>query len=467
MCLEKVGDLMKIGFHLNIEQIQKLVMTPELKQAIQILQFNTQELSQFIDEQLLTNPLIDIASPQEAETTKNTSKEEIDWKEYFREYDDISYKQSNYNKDKEEVSIEQFVFSDTTLTEHLMFQLQFSILKKRHYSIGKFIIESLDRNGYLTTPLREIAEVFHESEETVENVLAVIQSFDPFGIAARDLKECLLIQMKQLGVENERIFEVVTHHLDDIANNRLAIIAKDLNISTTEAQEIADFIKTLEPKPGRVYSSNDDVKYITPDVTVEKVDGEYVVIVNDSSAPRLLINQFYRSMLMHEEKDSSTSKFITDKLNSAMWLVKSIEQRRQTIYKVVKAIVDYQIEFFEGGKKWLKPLTLKQIADEVGVHESTVSRAVNGKYMQSPRGVFELKFFFSSGVSNQEGDGLASESIKSMIQEMIDKENPKKPLSDQLIADLLQNKGINISRRTVAKYRDEMNIQASSKRKRF
>ncbi len=458
---------MKIGFHLNIEQIQKLVMTPELKQAIQILQFNTQELSEFIDDQLLTNPLLDIASPQESEMTKNNPKEEVDWKEYFREYDDISYKQSNYNKDKEEVSIEQYLFHDTTLTEHLMFQLQFSILKKRHYTIGKFIIESLDRNGYLMTPLSEIAALFRESEETVENVLGVIQSFDPFGIAARNLKECLLIQMKQQGIKNEKIFEVVSHHLDDVANNRLAVIAKDLNITTIEVQEIADFIKTLDPKPGSIFSASNDVKYITPDVTVEKIDGEYVVMVNDTSAPRLLINQFYRSMLMNEEKDSSTSKFITDKLNSAMWLVKSIEQRRQTIYKVVKAIVNYQIDFFEGGKKCLRPLTLKLIADEVGVHESTVSRAVNGKYMQSPRGVFELKFFFSSGVSNHEGDGLASESIKSMIQDMIDKENPKKPLSDQLIADLLQNQGINISRRTVAKYRDEMNIQASSKRKRF
>ncbi|KXG78876.1 RNA polymerase factor sigma-54 [Thermotalea metallivorans] len=459
---------MKMGFHLNIEQIQKLVMTPELKQAIQILQFNTQELSQFLDEQLLANPLLDIAtSPQDVENSKNSNKEEIDWKEYFREYDDISYRQPNYHKDKDEVSIEQFLYNDTTLTEHLMFQLQFSILKKRHYSIAKFIIESLDKNGYLTLPVSEIAEIFHVSEDAVENVLSIIQTFDPLGVAARDLKECLLIQVRQRGIQDKRIADVISHHLDDLANNRLANIAKELNITPKEVQEIADFIKTLEPKPGRIFGSTHDVKYITPDVTIEKVDGEYVVIVNDTTAPRLTINSFYRSMLMNEDKDSSTSKFLTDKLNAAMWLVKSIEQRRQTIYKVVKAIVDYQIDFFEMGKKYLKPLTLKQIADEIGVHESTVSRAVNGKYVQSPRGVFELKFFFSSGVSNQEGEGIAAESIKSMMRELIDNENPKKPLSDQMIADLLQNKGINISRRTVAKYRDEMNIQPSSKRKRF
>lgn len=464
---------MKIGFHLNIEQIQKLVMTPELKQAIQILQYNTQELNQFIDEQLLTNPVLDISptaendTAQKAERPEKIEKDEIDWKEYFREYDDISYRQTSPRDQKEDVSFEQFVSTETSLTDHLLFQLQFSILKSKYRNVAKFIIESLDRNGYLTMEIEEIATYFQVSSQMIENVLSIVQTFDPPGIAARNLKECLLIQLKQKGIEDLKIFEIITTHLDDLAENRLANISKDLNISPKEVQEIADFIKTLEPKPGRLFSSDDDIKYITPDVSVEKIDGEYIVIVNDSTAPRLSISSYYKRLLMHEEKDSNTSKFLTDKLNSAMWLIKSIEQRRQTIYKVVKAIVEYQLEFFENGKKSLKPLTLKQIAEEVGVHESTVSRAVNGKYMQTPRGTFEIKFFFTSGVSNQEGEGVASESIKSMIREIIEGENHQKPLSDQVIAEMLQEKGINISRRTVAKYRDEMNILSSSKRKRY
>lgn len=466
---------MRLGFNLNIEQIQKLVMTPELKQAIQILQFNSYELNQFIGDQLLTNPVLDLDpsrnselnKKQNSEKDKKTQKEEVDWKEYFKEYDDISYKQINYHKDKDEVSFEQFLSADITLTEHLLFQLQFAILNNRYKHIARYIIESLNVNGYLTTSISEIAKYFHVSESTVENILAIIQTFDPPGVAARNLRECLLIQVKQKGIQDRKIITVISEHLDDVAENRLANISKELNISTKEVQEITDFIKKLEPKPGRVFSSGDEIKYITPDVTVEKIDGEYMILVNDTTAPRLSISSYYRSMLIHEDKDSNTSKFLTGKLNSAMWLIKSIEQRRQTIYNVVKAIVDYQIEFFEHGKKHLKPLTLKQIADELGIHESTVSRAVNGKYMQTPRGVFEIKFFFTSGVSNQQGEGIASESIKSMIKEMVDHEDPRKPLSDQAISDQLKAKGINISRRTVAKYRDEMKILSSSKRKRF
>ena len=465
---------MRLGFNLNIEQIQKLVMTPELKQAIQILQFNYQELDQFIGDQILTNPVLELGSSNEIESNKKQEekkekdqKEEVDWKEYFQEFDDISYRQTNYYKDKEDVSFEQFVSADITLTEHLLFQLQFAIINNRYKPIGRYIIESLNKNGYLTIGIAEIAEYFHVSAETVENVLSIIQTFEPPGIAARSLQECLLLQIRQKGIQDSRMKEIISNHLEDVAENRLANIAKDLNITIKEVQEITDFIKTLEPKPGRTFSAGEEIKYITPDVTIEKVNDEYIIMVNDTTAPRLSISPYYRKMLLDEDKNSNTSKFLTDKLNSAMWLIRSIEQRRQTVYNVVKAIVNYQIEFFEHGRKYLKPLTLKQIADEVGIHESTVSRAVSGKYMQCPRGVFEIKFFFTSGVSNEYGEGIASESIKSMIRELIDNENCRKPLSDQDISDHLQQKGIQISRRTVAKYRDEMKILASSKRKRF
>ena len=475
-----MGMEMRLGFNLNIEQTQKLVMTPELKQAIQILQFNSQELDQFIGDQILANPVIEFAYSQDSEANKKLEidkseidkkekkqKDEVDWKEYFHEYDDISYRQLNYHKDKEDVSFEQFVSNEITLTEHLLFQLQFAILNNKYKPIGRFIIESLDKNGYLTTSSEEIASYFCIDTEIVENVLSIIQTFDPPGIAARNLKECLLIQIRQKGIQDSKTKDIISFHLEDVAENKLANISKELNISIKEVQEITDFIKTLEPKPGRNFGGGEEIKYITPDVTVEKVDDEYIILVNDTSAPRLSISPYYRRILLDEDKNSNTSKFLTDKLNSAMWLIRSIEQRRQTIYNVVKAIVKYQIDFFEHGRKYLKPLTLKLIADEVGIHESTVSRAVNGKYMQSPKGIFQIKFFFTSGVSNEYGEGIASESIKIMIRDLTDNENNRKPLSDQALSEYLQRKGINISRRTVAKYRDEMNILASTKRKRY
>ncbi len=479
-------SFLRLGFDLSIEQIQKLVMTPELIQAIQILQFNTQELESFIDEQLLVNPLLDTNSPNTAETEnqekqssnqdqptnedhneKQTANDEMDWKEYFKDYDDISYKQKEYRDESKETSYEQYVSTDITLTEHLMFQLQFSNDDKLVKKIGRYIIESLNPNGYMTLTVEEIAEHFNVDAEKVDEVLSIVQSFEPFGIAARSIQECLLIQLQQAKIQDENLEAIIREHLNDIAENRLNNISKALNIAVEEIQRYADIIKKFEPKPGRQFSSQEDVKYVIPDVNIEKIDGQYVVVVNDATAPRLFINSHYRQMLMSSEKESNLSKYLTNKLNSALWLVKSIEQRRQTIYNVVKTIVDYQYNFFEYGKKHLVPMTLKQVAEEVGIHESTVSRAINGKYLQSPNGIYEIKYFFSSGVSYAHGQGVASESIKMMIKELLDEENPKKPYSDQRITELLNKKGIDISRRTVAKYREEMNIPSSSKRRRY
>ncbi len=502
---------MRLGYDLTIEQTQKLVMTPELIQAIQILQFNTQELETYVEEQLLTNPILEVMS-QDGEGEPSSKSEtaggddiaeafreeqrreerlreedlrekkadpaeepfkrkddEFDWAEHFkeREYDDISYKQYDYGQENKDYTYENYVSSDITLTEHLMFQLQFATLPKRCRLVGKYMIEGLDQNGYLTMSVEEVAKRFEVPSEKVRTVLETIQGFDPIGVGARDLKECLLLQLKYKGEDDPVTVDVVENHLEDIAANRLGNIAKAENITVREAQEISDVIRSLEPKPGRQFGSAADTRYIVPDVTVEKVDGEYVVLVNDSSAPKLMVSSYYQKMLIDSEKESSISKFLTGRLNSALWLIKSIEQRRQTIYNVVSAVVKYQVDFFEKGPKYLKTLTLKQIADEVGIHESTVSRSINGKYMQSPRGVFEIKFFFTSGVSGSEGEGIASESIKTIIKEIIDGENPKAPLSDQAIAELLTDRGIDISRRTVAKYRDEMQVPSSSKRKRY
>ncbi len=490
---------MRLGYDLTIEQSQKLVMTPELIQAIQILQFNTQELESYVEEQLLTNPILELqsTSPMDGENEKSgeeireeknegfqsdkefgpdydskfESKEnnDFDWAEHFKEkeYDDISYKQWEYAKEKNEYTFEQFVSSEITLTEHLLFQLQFAPIKRSCRNIGRYMIESLDENGYMTLSVEEIARELNVEQDKVQIVLDAIQSFDPPGVGARNLKECLLIQLAHQGNDNPLIREVVTNYLEDIAGNRLNNIAKALNVSVREIQEISDLIKGLEPKPGRQFGSASETRYIIPDVTVEKVDGEYIVTVNESSAPKLTISPYYQKMLIESDKESNISKFLTGRLNSALWLIKSIEQRKQTIYNVVSAVVKYQIDFFEKGPKYLKTLTLKQIADEVGIHESTVSRSINGKYMQSPRGIYEIKYFFTSGVSGNSGEGIASESIKTFIREIVENEDPKAPLSDQTMVEILAERGIEISRRTVAKYRDEMNLPSSSKRKRY
>lgn len=482
---------MRLGYDLTIEQTQKLVMTPELIQAIQILQFNTQDLDNYVQEQLLVNPVLEQANHSDpGETSENTENanglsertRELDsatlgsnelssneWAEHIkeREYDDISYKQGEYSKDDKEYSFEQFVTSDVTLSEHLMFQLQFAPIKQNCRTIGKYIIESLDDNGYMTLTVEEIARALNVTEEKVNTVLSAIQGFDPAGVAAKDLKECLLIQLENRNEADETVKRVINGYLEDIAANRLATIAKELGITVQEVQEISDLIRSLEPKPGRQFASQVTTRYIVPDIIVEKVNGEYVVTVNESSTPKLMVSSYYEKVLQESHNDPNLTKFLSGRLNSAIWLIRSIEQRKQTIYNVVSAVVKYQQEFFDKGSKYLKTLTLKQIAEEVGIHESTVSRSINGKYMQSPRGVYEIKYFFTSGVTGNQGEGISSQSIKTFIKEIVSGEDSKAPYSDQDMVRLLGEKGIEISRRTVAKYRDELNILSSSKRKRY
>lgn len=465
---------MKLGYELTIEQTQKLVMTPELIQAIQILQFNTQELDCYIQEQLLTNPVLEKTDkPDQPDQEEGNSAEQesqpIDWAELLkdREYDDISYQQIQYDHESSEFTYDRTLSSDTTLTDHLLMQLQMIPMKSSCKQVARYLIEALDDNGYLTSSVLEVATLFGIKPSQVIDVLHIIQGFEPIGVGARDLKECLLIQMLHQGEATPKVCKIIENHLEDLAMNRLSVIAKSVGLSVKEVQELSDVIKRLEPKPGRQFGTSNDNRYIVPDVTVEKIDGEYIVIVNDSTAPRLSVSSYYHKMLLEAEKDSNLSKFLNGRLNSALWLIKSIEQRRQTIEHVVSAVVRYQIDFFEHGLKQMKTLTLKQIADEVGIHESTVSRSINGKYMQTPRGLFEIKYFFKSGVSGNDGAGISSESIKAIIREFVESEDPKSPYSDQELVSLLEKKGIDIKRRTIAKYRDEMQVPSSSKRKRY
>ena len=483
---------MKLGYDLKIEQSQKLVMTPELIQAIQILKFNTQELDSYVQEQLLINPVLEQAGGEQrhAERRTDSDREErigsmddrrgeasasrrdddFDWKEYIKDrgYDDISYRQwEDRNGEDRENSYEQYVSSDITLSEHLMFQLECATERKCSRRVGEYIIESLDENGYMTSTPEEIAEATGVSVEKVGEVLDMIHGFDPVGVGAEDLAECLMIQLRSQDQLTELFEKVIKEHLEDMANGRYNVIAKELGISLQQVQAMNDIIKTLEPKPGRLFASGTDPRYIVPDVVIEKVDDDYVVSVNESSAPRLMISSYYSKLMKQSEEDDNLSKYLSDRVNSAVWLIKSIEQRKQTIYNVVTAVMEHQREFLDRGVKYLKTLTLKDIAEELGIHESTVSRSINGKYLQCPRGVFEIKYFFSAGVSGNHGEGISSNSIKEFIKEIVDSEDPRSPYSDQTMVSMLGEKGINISRRTVAKYRDELSIPSSSKRRRY
>jgi len=453
---------MRLGYELTIEQTQKLSMTPELIQAIQILQFNHQELTEYVQNELLENPVL--------ESEKSYEVQEIDIREKIREadYEEERFSQWQYNSDDEEdYTYEQYVSEEDTLTDYLFSQLHLSNLKAPKAEIGRYIIEAIDDNGYLTATIEEIAEALHVEVEAVENTLNFIQTFDPPGVAARDLQECLIIQLAVKGLLTDEIEYVILNMLQDLADNRIAHIAKTLGMKNQEVQQIADLIKTLEPKPGKVFSSGDTTKYVVPDIIVEKINDEYVVSNNDTSMPKLMVSSYYHKLSAEARQDEELGRYLTERFNSALWLIKCIEQRKQTIFNVASAVVRYQQEFFNQGEKFLKTLTLKQIAEEVGVHESTVSRSINGKYMQSPRGVFELKYFFSSGVAGEDGTGVSSNSVKSIIKEIISGEDPRKPYSDQDMVEILKDKGIAISRRTVAKYREGMNILSSSKRRRF
>jgi len=465
---------MRMGYDLVIEQQQKLIMTPELKLALKILQMPTIELEQLIQNEIDANPILDLEDDNRDEKTeiqqkkdKNIEEKEFDWKEYLQ-YQGKSYSMEDYGNDESsEFSYENIVTYSYTLKDHLISQLRLSRISEKLREIGEYIIESLDENGYLTATVEDMGAILNEDLDDVRTAISIIQSFEPFGVGAFDLKECLLIQLRNRDILNEALEVIVNNHLDDIACNRLNSISKKLSMSIEEAQKYSDIIKSLEPKPGRAFEGSTSTKYVTPDLYIEKVGKEYIVIVNDHYGSKLMINQYYKNILNTEDKSSQASAFISSKLSSAMWLIKSLEHRKNTLYNVVKAILEYQMDFFEKGPMFIKTMTLKRIAEMVNVHESTVSRAINGKYVQTPRGLFAIKYFFKSGVDNQDGDAISSESIKKMIKSYLSSENTSKPLSDQHIADFLVKEGYTISRRTVAKYRDELGILSSSKRKRY
>lgn len=455
----------KLNYDLSLEQSQKLIMTPELRQAIQLLQYTSLELNEYLSKELEENPLLEMERPvEEIQNIESLNDDkDIDWKEFIESYDDISYR-TEVDRNHKEYSIESFISYSPSLKDFLFEQLNMVSIGIREKAIAEYLIQNINSNGYLESSLSEIALTLQVSVEEVEMMLSVIQGFEPIGVASRNLKECLLIQSRELN--DSKINLIIQNHLEDIAANRLATISKCVGITIEKAQDYCDIIKSLEPKPGRTFRGDgEDIRYIIPDATIEEIDGEYVIFINEITGPRLNINEYYKN-LIKTSKDDKTSEFLQEKLNSALWIIKSIEQRRQTLYKVIMSIITFQKSFFKYGEKQLIPLTLKDVALDIDMHESTISRATNGKYVQTPRGVFELKYFFNTGLSGSNGD-VSALKVKSIIKGMIDEENPKKPLSDQLISDALKSRGMIVSRRTVAKYRDELNIPSSSMRRRY
>lgn len=454
---------MRLGFGLQMQQTQKLIMTPELRQAIAVLQLPVTELGDFIEQELLENPCLEV-EPKEEEQEPATCSEVRKMLDYLGS-GDYGGGEIRHDPD-EEVSFEAFTATVPTLQEHLMAQLYMAGLEPNLRRVGEFLIDSLDDHGYLTISTVEAAAQFGLPEESIEHVLHLIQGFDPPGVGARSLRECLLLQWATVDDGNPLVPQLIEVYLDDLGEGRITRIAEQLGVTPAEIQAAADMIRTLDPKPGRRFGRPHETRYVVPDVAVERVGHEYVVLVNDAPVPKLLVSSQYRQMLSGQI-ESEARKFVEQKIHAALWLIKALEQRRMTMYKVTEAIIRFQRDFFDRGIRYLRPLTLKDVADVVGVHESTVSRATSGKYVQTPHGTFELKFFFSSGVDNTRGEGVAQESVKRMIADLVAKENTAEPLSDQTLTDMLNKQGVNISRRTVAKYREEMGVPSSAKRKRY
>ncbi|HAP93611.1 MAG TPA: RNA polymerase sigma-54 factor [Desulfotomaculum sp.] len=469
---------MQVGYGLNIEQVQKLIMTPELRQAITVLQLSTLELDQYIKQQLQENPLLELDEEreessgseeliQETAVSEDSNREyDINWQEYFHDSSDMGMPRREREAPPEFYNYENLVSQGPSLIEYLFNQLHLTVSDDQQRLIGEYLIGNIDGHGYLQVSVEEVAGYLEVGPDKVDETLKIIQGFDPPGVGARTLQECLLIQIQQLGMKDELLFKVIQNHLPDLAGGKLGRTAQQLSVDKKEIQRIADLIKTLDPKPGRNYSAGSSTRYIVPDIVLKKIGEDYVIITNDVILPRLNISPAYRSFLNHES-DPQTRRFVEGKLTAAAWLIRSIEQRRLTLYKVTSCLVELQRDFLDGGVEYLKPLNLKQVAEIVGLHESTVSRTTSNKYIQTPQGLFKMRYFFSSGLTGDDGKTTSAVSVKKTLREIVAAENPLKPLNDQKIAGIFRQQGIKISRRTIAKYRDELGIYSVRQRIRY
>jgi len=473
----------KMGLHQGLHMKQQIVMTQRLQQALKLLQVSTLELEQILRTELVANPLLEEAdpdedpederedteesSPSDADTSVEVTGEEVDWDEYFKDGFRGAATEQGFDDDDQLERPPAYIPSGQ---EHLLDQLHLSVQTEREREVGEYIIGCLNEDGFLVAPLGEIASYFETDEDEVAAVLGLIQSFDPPGVGARDLPECLLLQLAVRGQADSLAATVVREHFDALKNRKFADIARALKITPGEVQEIAAVIGELDPRPG-LASESEGARAVVPDLVVEKVDEEgdhFEVYLNDGNLPRLRVSRAYDDALKDPAtRQDDAATFIDEKRRYAEWIIKTIEQRRRTMIKVMEAIVAEQPEFFERGAIALKPLTLQQVATAIGMHESTVSRVTRHKYVQTPRGVFPLKYFFSAGLDTDAGDEVAAKAVKLMIQEIVEGEDGRRPLSDKKIADILGERGLKIARRTVAKYREQLGILNARMRKQF
>ncbi len=482
---------------LEIRQVQKLaqqlVMTPQLQQAIKLLQLSRLELEDMISQELQENPALEEGSSEEEAKNPEVLPEEepraeeagrpdiaedlsapaeiskIDWREYMETYSNSvhgSLTAEAAPQDSEGFpSWENRVTKKDSLEDHVLWQLRLSRFSELEQNIGLYIIGNLDERGYLAVSLEEVSAVTGATVEEVEKVLKRIQFFDPVGVAARDLRECLLVQMESLGLGSSLAARIVSDHLPQLEARHYDKLARDLGVSIEEVADAARAIASLEPKPARSFEG-EETRAIVPDVSVEKIDGEYKVFLNEEGIPRLRVSSLYSRLSGQEGEDQEKAReYLQEKVRAAVWLIKSIHQRQTTLHRVTESIFKVQRDFLEHGVSHLKPMILRDVAEDIKMHESTVSRATSNKYVYTPQGIFELKYFFQSGLKAGNGEDVASESVKEKIKTMLAAEDPRRPFSDQHIAGLLSQQEIAIARRTVAKYREAMGILPSSKRR--
>ncbi len=478
---------MALELRQQLKLTQQLIMTPQLQMAIKLLQLSRLELLETINQELEENPALeevqeslpeerneDPASDKTYEgelTAKEVTVEEklpddIDWSNYLDEYNSVG-RTSYESENRDAPRYEAFVSKKESLFDHLIWQLAMSLPDDQDREIGSLIIGNLNKDGYLDLSAENLAETAQVPVDRVENVLTIIQTFDPIGVAARNLAECLLIQARHLGIDSPLVVAIVNHHLNHLENKNYKAIGRALKVKYEDVLAAVNIIRGLEPRPGRQFS-DETPQYIVPDIYVYKVDNEFVIVLNDDGMPKLRVNSLYKKSLSRGEKlPGEAESFIQDKMRSAAWLIKSIHQRQKTIYKVMESILRYQRPFFDQGIAHLKPMVLRDVAQDIEMHESTISRVTTNKYAYTPQGLFELKYFFNSSIRRSHGGDIASASVQQKIKDIIANENPRKPYSDDKIAQLLKEANIDIARRTVAKYREILGVLPSNKRKQI
>lgn len=472
---------MALELRQQLKLTQQLIMTPQLQQAIKLLQLSRLELLETINQELEANPMLEEAQEEIGEADKQETapedsyeeveisekmREDFDWEGYLDEYNTGTPVLVERDPNKEWPTYDHKLTLPSSLEGHLVWQLRLSDMTEAEKEIGAYIIGNLNQDGYLDATLEEIAQMGEVSEDEVESVLRKLQLFDPIGVAARDLRECLLVQAKSLNLEDDLVVRIIEDHLHFLENKNYQALVKSLKRSPEEVKQAIEIVLSLDPRPGSAYSE-ESVQYISPDVYILKIDGEFVILLNEDGMPKLKVSSYYKDALSQDAVLPADAKdYIQTKLRSAAWLIKSIHQRQRTLYKVTQSIIRLQQEFFERGVSFLKPMVLRDVAEDVGMHESTISRVTSNKYMHTPHGIFELKYFFNSSINSVLGEAVASESVKDRIRQIVREEDASKPYSDKEIVALLKKENVDIARRTVAKYREMLNILPSNKRKK-